>query len=169
MTGFSLNQLPHTEDQLSPANFFLYHGGSGCKDEGELELWHKQMYLQQQPRHHQQLQLYSSRLGLFVDESVEATSTGDMTGRSGGGRGGVNCQDCCNQAKKDCVHMRCRTCCKSRNFQCSTHVQSTWIPAAKRRERRQPGHEGTESREYSKRPREVTTHTTSGSAKYFTH
>lgn len=49
--------------------------------------------------------------------------------------GGMNCQDCGNQAKKDCPHMRCRTCCKSRGFHCQTHVKSTWVPAAKRRER----------------------------------
>ncbi|KAF7817611.1 protein SHI RELATED SEQUENCE 1-like [Senna tora] len=53
--------------------------------------------------------------------------------RSGGG--GINCQDCGNQAKKDCAHLRCRTCCKSRGFQCQTHVKSTWVPASKRRER----------------------------------
>ncbi|KAL4312121.1 hypothetical protein GQ457_01G009440 [Hibiscus cannabinus] len=51
--------------------------------------------------------------------------------------GGMNCQDCGNQAKKDCPHLRCRTCCKSRGFQCQTHVRSTWVPAAKRRERQQ--------------------------------
>ncbi|KAK4434562.1 protein SHI RELATED SEQUENCE 5 [Sesamum alatum] len=59
---------------------------------------------------------------------------------SGRGRNvdvGVNCQDCGNQAKKDCVHMRCRTCCKSRGFPCPTHVKSTWVPAAKRREKQQ--------------------------------
>ncbi|CAF2201562.1 hypothetical protein BRARA_G03355 [Brassica rapa] len=50
-------------------------------------------------------------------------------------QGGMNCQDCGNQAKKDCPHMRCRTCCKSRGFHCQTHVKSTWVPAAKRRER----------------------------------
>ncbi|GFP95168.1 protein short internodes [Phtheirospermum japonicum] len=38
-------------------------------------------------------------------------------------------------AKKDCSHLRCRTCCKSRGFHCQTHVKSTWVPAAKRRER----------------------------------
>ncbi|KAJ0629727.1 putative transcription factor STY-LRP1 family [Helianthus annuus] len=43
--------------------------------------------------------------------------------------GGVSCQDCGNQAKKDCPHFRCRTCCKSRGFQCQTHVKSTWVPA----------------------------------------
>lgn len=58
-----------------------------------------------------------------------------MMMRSGGG--GISCQDCGNQAKKDCQHMRCRTCCKSRGFQCQTHVKSTWVPAAKRRERQQ--------------------------------
>ncbi|PKA67014.1 hypothetical protein AXF42_Ash004505 [Apostasia shenzhenica] len=47
----------------------------------------------------------------------------------------TTCQDCGNQAKKDCNHRRCRTCCKSRGFDCSTHVKSTWVPAARRRER----------------------------------
>lgn len=51
------------------------------------------------------------------------------------GRGGINCQDCGNKAKKDCPHMRCRTCCKSRGFHCQTHIKSTWVPAPKRRER----------------------------------
>ncbi|XP_016487105.2 protein EXPRESSION OF TERPENOIDS 1-like [Nicotiana tabacum] len=50
---------------------------------------------------------------------------------------GISCQDCGNQAKKDCQHMRCRTCCKSRGLQCQTHVRSTWVPAAKRREKQQ--------------------------------
>ncbi|KAI5056383.1 hypothetical protein GOP47_0028201 [Adiantum capillus-veneris] len=49
----------------------------------------------------------------------------------------IACQDCGNQAKKDCVHSRCRTCCKSRGYECATHVRSTWVPAAKRRERQQ--------------------------------
>ncbi|KAK2392598.1 protein EXPRESSION OF TERPENOIDS [Trifolium repens] len=57
--------------------------------------------------------------------------------RSGGG---MNCQDCGNQAKKDCTHLRCRTCCKSRGFHCQTHVKSTWVPASKRRERQQQHH-----------------------------
>ncbi|XP_076940677.1 protein SHI RELATED SEQUENCE 7-like [Bidens hawaiensis] len=56
---------------------------------------------------------------------------------SGSDGNGINCQDCGNQAKKDCQHMRCRTCCRSRGFQCQTHVKSTWVPAAKRRERHQ--------------------------------
>ncbi|VFQ63232.1 unnamed protein product [Cuscuta campestris] len=60
-----------------------------------------------------------------------------MRQQVGGGGGGVNCQDCGNQAKKDCPHLRCRTCCRSRGFPCQTHVKSTWVPAAKRRERQQ--------------------------------
>ncbi|ESQ50647.1 hypothetical protein EUTSA_v10022837mg [Eutrema salsugineum] len=49
----------------------------------------------------------------------------------------ISCQDCGNQAKKGCTHMRCRTCCKSQGLDCPTHVRSTWIPTAKRRERQQ--------------------------------
>ncbi|XP_058765601.1 protein SHI RELATED SEQUENCE 6-like [Vicia villosa] len=45
------------------------------------------------------------------------------------------CQDCGNRAKKDCSFKRCRTCCKSRGFDCSTHVKSTWTPASMRRDR----------------------------------
>lgn len=60
----------------------------------------------------------------------------DTGGGSSGGSGATTtCQDCGNQAKKDCGHNRCRTCCKSRGFDCSTHVKSTWVPASRRRER----------------------------------
>ncbi|KAI5060165.1 hypothetical protein GOP47_0024585 [Adiantum capillus-veneris] len=52
-----------------------------------------------------------------------------------GGASPIACQDCGNQAKKDCMHMRCRTCCKSRGLACATHVKSTWVPAYKRRQR----------------------------------
>uniref|UniRef100_A0ACD5XDC7 Uncharacterized protein n=1 Tax=Avena sativa TaxID=4498 RepID=A0ACD5XDC7_AVESA len=66
------------------------------------------------------------------------------TGAGGSsGSGTTTCQDCGNQAKKDCTHSRCRTCCKSRGFDCSTHVKSTWVPAARRRERQHLG--GSES------------------------
>ncbi|KAL7128136.1 hypothetical protein ABFS83_14G295700 [Erythranthe nasuta] len=58
-------------------------------------------------------------------------------GRGAVGSDGISCQDCGNQAKKDCEHMRCRTCCKSRGYPCQTHVKSTWVPAARRRERLQ--------------------------------
>ncbi|PHU25198.1 Protein SHI RELATED SEQUENCE 8 [Capsicum chinense] len=88
----------------------------------------------------------------------EASRSGFMMMRSGGG--GISCQDCGNQAKKDCQHMRCRTCCKSRGFQCQTHVKSTWVPAAKRRERQQQlmalqqGHNNNNNNNKSKRQRE---------------
>uniref|UniRef100_A0A0E0L207 Uncharacterized protein n=1 Tax=Oryza punctata TaxID=4537 RepID=A0A0E0L207_ORYPU len=61
----------------------------------------------------------------------------DYGGVGPGGSGAATCHDCGNQAKKDCVHHRCRTCCKSRGFDCPTHVRSTWVPAARRRERQQ--------------------------------
>ncbi|KAL5078252.1 hypothetical protein RYX36_017236 [Vicia faba] len=45
------------------------------------------------------------------------------------------CHDCGNRAKKDCVFRRCRTCCKGRGYDCSTHLKSTWIPSTRRRDR----------------------------------
>ncbi|EPS60901.1 hypothetical protein M569_13902 [Genlisea aurea] len=89
--------------------------------------------------------LYASAGGLAVGPSRGSgfSISGDHSPRSSflmmrsSGGGGISCQDCGNQAKKDCAHMRCRTCCKSRGFQCSTHVKSTWVPAAVRRERQQ--------------------------------
>ncbi|KAE8667394.1 Protein SHORT INTERNODES [Hibiscus syriacus] len=56
-----------------------------------------------------------------------------MMSRQGGFRGGsTRCQECGNKAKKDCGFMRCRTCCRSRGFECQTHVTSTWVPAYRR-------------------------------------
>ncbi|XVF01043.1 hypothetical protein REPUB_Repub04eG0053600 [Reevesia pubescens] len=49
--------------------------------------------------------------------------------------GGTRCQDCGNQSKKDCGYMRCRTCCRSKGFECQTHIKSTWVPAYRRRQR----------------------------------
>lgn len=40
------------------------------------------------------------------------------------------CRDCGNRAKKECLFERCRTCCKSRGYNCATHVKSTWIPSS---------------------------------------
>ncbi|MED6179694.1 hypothetical protein PIB30_003018 [Stylosanthes scabra] len=45
------------------------------------------------------------------------------------------CQDCGNQAKKECSYWRCRTCCKNKGFHCQTHVNSTWVPVHTRRQR----------------------------------
>ncbi|XP_061368367.1 protein SHI RELATED SEQUENCE 3-like [Gastrolobium bilobum] len=47
---------------------------------------------------------------------------------------GPKCQDCGNQAKKDCSYFRCRTCCKNKGFQCQTHIKSTWMPVDRRRQ-----------------------------------
>lgn len=53
----------------------------------------------------------------------------------------MRCQDCGNQAKKDCSYMRCRSCCRSRGFQCQTHVKSTWLSVSTKRARQQQLHE----------------------------
>lgn len=72
-------------------------------------------------------------------KSTNQTTVGTSSNNSGGSgsaaSGTATCQDCGNQAKKECKQRRCRTCCKSRGFDCSTHVKSTWVSAARRRER----------------------------------
>ncbi|KAL1198623.1 Protein SHI RELATED SEQUENCE 5 [Cardamine amara subsp. amara] len=118
------------------------------------EIWPPQ-YFQQQQEHQQQQQQHASAPANFysfgmVPSGSSSNNNNNNRSRSlyfnvvsdhePGGftvtrQGGMNCQDCGNQAKKDCPHMRCRTCCKSRGFHCHTHVKSTWVPAAKRRER----------------------------------
>ncbi|XP_010550439.1 PREDICTED: protein SHI RELATED SEQUENCE 1-like [Tarenaya hassleriana] len=120
---------------------------------GTLELWqhqNQQEIIFHQQQHQQRLDLYSSAAGLGVGPSSRTqfdisgeTSAAAVANRAAlmmlrtGVSGGVSCQDCGNQAKKDCAHLRCRACCKSRGFECQTHVKSTWVPAAKRRERQQ--------------------------------
>ncbi|KAJ0243371.1 hypothetical protein HA466_0194310 [Hirschfeldia incana] len=71
-------------------------------------------------------------------KSAHQTAVASSSNNSGSGSaasGTATCQDCGNQAKKECKQRRCRTCCKSRGFECSTHVKSTWVSAARRRER----------------------------------
>ncbi|KAL8141215.1 hypothetical protein V2J09_007236 [Rumex salicifolius] len=105
-----------------------------------LEIWQQQSCFQ---FHHQQnpspaaalLGPTGSGMSSLASTRCMMRSAGTHGGLGSGG--GVNCQDCGNQAKKDCAHLRCRTCCKSRGFDCPTHVRSTWVPAAKRRERQQ--------------------------------
>ncbi|XP_048127936.1 protein SHI RELATED SEQUENCE 3 [Rhodamnia argentea] len=58
-------------------------------------------------------------------------------GQSGMSASSSRCQDCGNQAKRDCVYRRCRTCCKSKGFHCQTHIKSTWVPAYRRHQRHQ--------------------------------
>ncbi|XP_051146954.1 protein SHI RELATED SEQUENCE 1-like [Andrographis paniculata] len=66
------------------------------------------------------------------NNSSTATAT-TTTSSSSSRRSSSRCKDCGNQAKRDCDHLRCRTCCKSRGFQCQTHVKSTWVPVSARR------------------------------------
>ncbi|KAF5791305.1 putative transcription factor STY-LRP1 family [Helianthus annuus] len=135
------------------SSWFLYSSTRNTHDHRptttkDFELWQQQQ--QQPPQAHNLLAGAGNtmtggggeggRLINFSDESTWGSAAFVMMGHGvngGGASGGVSCQDCGNQAKKDCPHMRCRTCCKSRGFQCQTHVKSTWVPAAKRRERQQ--------------------------------
>ncbi|KAJ6682167.1 PROTEIN LATERAL ROOT PRIMORDIUM 1 [Salix koriyanagi] len=116
------------------------------------EPWQQQQHQELLHQRHQnpQQDLYSSAVGLGVGPSRASINISEesssrsaaaaaafmmMRPVGSGGGGSISCQDCGNQAKKDCLHMRCRTCCKSRGFECQTHVKSTWVPASKRRER----------------------------------
>ncbi|KZV20156.1 SHI-related sequence 7 [Dorcoceras hygrometricum] len=127
------------------------------------ELWQQYHHLHQQRLQHQQQNLLhcfqdvdfsdgpsgsnirrnsniviSSDIGDDSSTYSYRSASGFRVTRPGkGANAGMNCQDCGNQAKKDCAHLRCRTCCKSRGFSCQTHLKSTWVPAAKRRERQQ--------------------------------
>jgi len=125
------------------SSYHHHRGGGG------FELWNQQQqqhFMDQgppQPRPLFHQDLYSA-LGVGVgpsrpisDDQSSSRSGFMVGGGSGSGSGGISCQDCGNQAKKDCPHMRCRTCCKSRGFDCQTHVKSTWVPASRRRERQQ--------------------------------
>ncbi|KAJ1693136.1 hypothetical protein LUZ63_009834 [Rhynchospora breviuscula] len=143
---------------------------------GGFQLWQQQEQHQQlqnqPPQGNPQGQHQFNYLSFSHDAaSLAAAASGSRamrasgSGASSSGSGNISCQDCGNQAKKDCTHLRCRTCCKSRGFHCPTHVKSTWVPAAKRRERQHQlavALEGTErsgggasgSGEPSKRPRD---------------
>ena len=102
---------------------------------GAIHLWQAQQ---------NQQQLGSSNYAKNKSINFEAAGGGGLFGAaSSGGGGTTTCQDCGNQAKKDCSHRRCRTCCRSRGFECSTHVKSTWVPAARRRERQMMTTAGT--------------------------
>ncbi|XP_059665393.1 protein LATERAL ROOT PRIMORDIUM 1 [Cornus florida] len=138
-------------------------GGNG------IQFWQNQPYSHQHSNY--------MKKPMILDHSTPANllQSGGGGGSSGGGIGGssassmtTTCQDCGNQAKKDCTHRRCRTCCKSRGFDCATHVKSTWVPAARRRERQlmaattaAAGSSGSTSG--AKKPRLVTSQTTTTS------
>ncbi|KAI4331404.1 hypothetical protein MLD38_029594 [Melastoma candidum] len=115
---------------------WIFHPGA---HQEEQQFFRNQLILQQR-----QQDLYAASSADFsglrggVGVGVGLGIGGDIVdGGVRGGFGGRSCQDCGNHAKKDCAHLRCRTCCMSRGFECPTHVKSTWVPAAKRRERQQ--------------------------------
>ncbi|KAL8527428.1 hypothetical protein ACS0TY_005331 [Phlomoides rotata] len=97
-------------------------GGAG------MQLW--------QPQQVHNSSAYSKKHLSSIDHA-NLLQSGGVGGSSSVGT--TTCQDCGNQAKKDCSHRRCRTCCKSRGYDCATHVKSTWVPAARRRERQLMG------------------------------
>ncbi|KAL9395594.1 hypothetical protein Peur_009847 [Populus x canadensis] len=124
------------EKEVNNSSLFLYRSSNEeiYNNNKGFELW-PQYYPQQQNMNSFSFGVGPSQRNFSDDHSPRS---GFTVMRQGGGLGGgMNCQDCGNQAKKDCPHSRCRTCCKSRGFQCQTHVKSTWVPAAKRRERQQ--------------------------------
>ncbi|KAJ8531974.1 hypothetical protein K7X08_011897 [Anisodus acutangulus] len=150
---FSLVGGKEQEELARDSNLLEFKKEEIYKDKG-LELW--------QQLHHQPRVAQDVDFSMCVGTSKPSNVVGDehqpagcanyssancrslgfsVMMRPGGGgsgdSGNVACQDCGNQAKKDCPHMRCRTCCRGRGFQCQTHVKSTWVPAARRRERQQ--------------------------------
>ncbi|KAF5753016.1 putative Lateral root primordium protein-related [Tripterygium wilfordii] len=141
------NNPPPTE--IPQESWFWYRNHEDHLNNKGFELWQQQGGgHSNNPVLHQQ-DLYTSAAALAVGSRRTSINVSDesssrsalmmirSTAGSGGSSSGISCQDCGNQAKKDCLHMRCRTCCKSRGFDCQTHVKSTWVPAAKRRERQQ--------------------------------
>ncbi|WCJ39115.1 SHI-related sequence 6 [Euphorbia peplus] len=74
--------------------------------------------------HHQESSCPRKEYSLNLDEDHSSSSA---------------CKDCGNRAKKECEFRRCRTCCKSKGFGCATHVRSTWVSAARRKEVRRSG------------------------------
>ncbi|MBA0612979.1 hypothetical protein Godav_013507 [Gossypium davidsonii] len=120
------------QDEDKEENLNLYRNEEICNK--GFEIWpHYNYYQQQQNVNNQSFGAGPSRRtsGLNLSDEWSSRSVGFTDMR----QGGINCQDCGNQAKKDCAHLRCRTCCKSHGFQCQTHVKSTWVPAARRREK----------------------------------
>lgn len=117
-------------------------GSGGSADDDVLNIARSRSSGGMQLWQHQQSQnssVYGSKKPMILDHtSLLQSGTGGSTGCGIGGSssmGATTCQDCGNQAKKDCVHGRCRTCCKSRGYDCITHIRSTWVSASRRRER----------------------------------
>ncbi|CAJ2646475.1 short internode related sequence [Trifolium pratense] len=146
--GRSEEQNQQNNNNNNPVTEFWYNNNKNNQDSvsayrGGFEIWNEQPPQHQQQFFPPQQDLYaaaSAGVVLGVGSSRVCSSDENRSAvfvASGSGGGGISCQDCGNQAKKDCPHIRCRTCCKSRGFDCQTHVKSTWVPAARRRERQQ--------------------------------
>ncbi|XP_043708665.1 protein SHI RELATED SEQUENCE 1-like [Telopea speciosissima] len=137
---------PRSRSSSSSSSLFLFRNGGdqiSFNSNKGFELWQLHHLHHQQQQQPLQENICSASLsdelscrGRATTSETIVSSVISTTMRQGAG-GGTSCQDCGNQAKKDCIHMRCRTCCKSRGFQCPTHVKSTWVPASRRRERQQ--------------------------------
>ncbi|KAK7360107.1 hypothetical protein VNO77_02083 [Canavalia gladiata] len=171
--GSNSQENNNQNSEIPPAEtLYWYKQNDDVSSYRGFELWNQQQEIPQHARPLFQRDLYSSGVGpsrgISDDHSSSRSAFVAMRAAEGSG-GGISCQDCGNQAKKDCPHMRCRTCCKSRGYDCQTHVKSTWVPASKRRERQQQlaALQEQQQRDISKRPRDAvnnpTTTTTSSS------
>lgn len=149
------HQVDKDHHHQDKSNYLYLYKDEIYNNNKGFEIWPPQYFQQQehQQQQHQQQQHASAPANFYSFGMVPSGSSSNnnnnrsrslyfnvVSDHEPGGftvtrQGGMNCQDCGNQAKKDCPHMRCRTCCKSRGFHCQTHVKSTWVPAAKRRER----------------------------------
>ncbi|XP_047148753.1 protein SHI RELATED SEQUENCE 1-like isoform X1 [Vigna umbellata] len=163
--GSNNNQQDNTANNEIPAaeTLFWYSKTDDVSSYRGFELWNQQQEQHVMPPHARPLlqrDLYSSGVGPSRGVSDDHSSSRSAFVAMRAAEGGISCQDCGNQAKKDCPHMRCRTCCKSRGYDCQTHVKSTWVPASKRRERQQQlaalQEQQQQQRDLSKRPRDPT-------------
>ncbi|KAK7262901.1 hypothetical protein RJT34_30482 [Clitoria ternatea] len=170
------NQEAQNSEIPPPETLFWYNKSDDVSPYRGFELWNQQN--QHQEEHHLMpharpllpRDLYPPGVGpsggASDDHSSSRSAFMAMHHRPSEVGGGISCQDCGNQAKKDCPHMRCRTCCKSRGYDCQTHVKSTWVPASKRRERQQQlaAFQEQQQRDIPKRPRDVINNLTSTSS-----
>ncbi|MCI32328.1 protein SHORT INTERNODES-like, partial [Trifolium medium] len=127
--GRSEEQNQQNNNNNNPVTEFWYNNkneDSVSAYRGGFEIWNEQ------PPHHQQQffppqqDLYAASAGVVLGVGPSRVCSSDENRSAvfvaSGSGGGISCQDCGNQAKKDCPHVRCRTCCKSRGFDCQTHV-----------------------------------------------
>ncbi|XP_076944223.1 protein LATERAL ROOT PRIMORDIUM 1-like [Bidens hawaiensis] len=120
-----LTATPCLEDNILSARGSGGGRASNTNSNYSIQFWQNQP--QSQPHNYLSKPMISDHG--FLQASVGGGGSTSTSGST------MTCQDCGNQAKKDCSHRRCRTCCKSRGFDCATHIKSTWVPAARRRER----------------------------------